>query len=332
VEDSNYNRYLVMAAGTSQQSLEMTTDQPLAPVWNTLEAPTLTSLTVVSNAPYSQIDATNWACVKTATDDWIYLQATLSAHNDNTNAGNAIQWQGGEAVPGNPFQRRVTKTDSVETTVTAALGTNNFTRKVWVIWATVSILTGGGNPSPLSFTNSNFVLPLPDDQLGIQYYYLDSYGVHPPGITNFAAGKICAVATITPADIHSIITNDWNFVQNRICHDFIDGAGDPAYSDSNWQPDGPSSFNINKTSVPDHSDKLYSIDYPDIAQFTATDSHETYNNFCDWITWKSQICCDTNNFWNFQGRWKVNQTPQITVGTVGTGTIALPTNSFYPPP
>jgi len=93
---------------------------------------TLLSLTVVSNNPYSMIDATNCVAVKTATNDWIYIQAGLST--DDTNAANQIQWSGGQAVPGNPWQHRVTKTVSAETTVTATLGSTNKSVNVWIVW------------------------------------------------------------------------------------------------------------------------------------------------------------------------------------------------------
>jgi hypothetical protein len=37
-------------------------------------------------------------------------------------------------------------------------------------------------------------------------------------------------------------------------------------------------------------------------------------------------------FWHFQGRWKADQTPQITFTDVGDGITILPANSFYSPP
>lgn len=37
----------------------------------------------------------------------------------------------------------------------------------------------------------------------------------------------------------------------------------------------------------------------------------------------------TNNFWYWEGRWKANQTPQVTLTNLGPGTIRLPTKSFY---
>ena len=154
-------------------------------------------------------------------------------------AGAAIQWTGGAPVLGNPFQCEVTKTNSVETIVTASLGGTTTNLNVWVIWATVSIQMSGTNPSPLSFANTNFVYPYPDEQLGIQYYDHDVIGVHPEdviGITNDIAGKMCAVATITPTGVHSIISNGWDFVQNKNTVAFSNGV--VAIFNPPWTPDG----------------------------------------------------------------------------------------------
>ena len=274
-------------------------------------------LAVVSNSAVQINGTANWATVK-STDGYVTVQAMVDNASDAVLTGltNAIQWTGGAAVPGNPLQRWVTKTNSVETTVTASLGGSVSTSvKVWVVWATMQILTSSNNPANApSFTQVGLV-----NQLGIQTY--DG--------GNTARGQICAAATITPAGIHSVITNGWNVFQKRISHDFADGAINSTYYDTNWQPDGPT--NDFKTMIPDASDKLYTIDGPNIGAF-GTNSYETYNNFYDYITWNSQICCDTNNFWQFQGRWKIDQTPQVTYTNLGIGTITLPTNSFYSSP
>jgi hypothetical protein len=113
---------------------------------------------------------------------------------------------------------------------------------------------------------------------------------------------------------------------------FVDGAIYPAWSFPAWTGDGPT--NGFKTTNCDNNDKLYTIDGPSMSagSFGATDSVEMYKNFYDYITWNAQICCDTNNLWFFQGRWKSNQSPQFNSVNVGTGNIALPTNAFYAVP
>jgi hypothetical protein len=276
---------------------------------------TLNSLTVVSNA--TSIDDTNWAAVKTVTNDWVYVQAGLSA--SDTNAARYIQWSGGEAVPGGDNTlRRVTKTISAETTVTATLGSTSTNLNVWIIWATVSIQTSGSNPSPLSFTNHS---PPLIDILGVVFY--DN--------TNRAVGQMCAVTTATPAGIHKLIQSGWDWVQKRVSHDFNNGTGSSSYYDSTWQPDGPDFVGTNKTVVLDNNDKLYTVDVPNIGSF-ASDSAEVYGNFYDYVTYGGQTCSDTNNFWHFQGRWKADQTPQVTFTDLGTGTITLPNTPYYSAP
>jgi hypothetical protein len=186
-----------------------------------------------------------------------------------------------------------------------------------------NIQVSGANPSPLAFPSYE-----PGSQLGILYgtvSKVDGYYQYTSNSSG-AFGKICGVATITPAGIHSIITNGWNVVQRRMVHEFMNGTtnGVKTY-DPTWTPDGPDHVGFNKTIVPDTNDNLYTIDGPNIAQFGATNSFEKYCNFYDYITWNSQICCDTNNLWEFQGRWNASQVPQITFVSLGTNNITLPT-------
>jgi hypothetical protein len=295
---------------------------------------TLQSLTVVSNSA-TQIDAMNWAVVKSLTNDYVIVQAVLNYTNDwiLTNVAMAIQWTGGEAVPGNPLQRRVTKTNSVETTVAASLGSSTTNLNVWVIWATVTNQITGINTSPLSFT----ALGLPDDNLSTQYYDRSTIGVYPASEfdhTNLVVGKICVVATVTPVGVHSVITNGWDVVQMKTSTGFTNGVNEFSYPP--WTYDGPDQVNTNKTVIPDSNDKLYTIDGPNLDLFLEYiynyDSREHYINCYDYITWKSQTCSDTNNFWHFEARWKTNQIPQFNNLDFGNGTITIPTNSYYPSP
>jgi hypothetical protein len=289
----------------------------------------LQSLTVVSNAPYSMVYDTNCVAVKTVTNDWIYIQAGLST--DDTNAANQIQWSGGEAVPGNPFQRRVTKTSSDKTTVTATLGSTSTNLNVWILWSTISLKMSGNNPSNApSFDDSSY----PGDTLGVQYYAGPDTNSYTTTMTNceMASGKICIIATLTPAGIHTLITNDWDMFQKLRCHDFVDGAsgqGNPNvfYYDT-WSGDGPQ--DAFKKIVPDSNDNIYSIDGPSIAS-EGEHSTEIYDDFYDYVTWNSQLCSETNNFWHFQARWKDNLIPALTFTDLGGGLIVLPTNAYYTP-
>ena len=88
----------------------------------------LTSLTVISNA--AQIGGTNnWAAVKTTSNEWVYVQATLSVTNQG--AGKQIRWSGGQEVSGDPFQRRVSKGSPDMTTVKASLGSSSLSLEMF---------------------------------------------------------------------------------------------------------------------------------------------------------------------------------------------------------
>jgi hypothetical protein len=272
---------------------------------------TLQSLTVMSNSAIQVSGTNNWAAVKTPTNDWVYVKATLST--SDTNAANQIQWSAGDAVPSDPFQRRVTKTVSAETTVTATLGSTNQSLNVWILWSTISFQFTNANPSPISFDSFG----LPGNQLGVISYLTNTFEV----------GKMCAIAKITPAGTHTVVPSGWDIGdQQRMAHCFANGAKDTSFYETTWMPDTTAA-----TNTLDGNDQIYLIDAPSIGGF-ASDSYEKYVNFYDQVKWNSQPCSDTNNFWHFQGRWKVNQSPQVTFTDLGGGLISLPTTNYYSSP
>lgn len=137
---------------------------------------------------------------------------------------------------------------------------------------------------------------------------------------------MCGIATITPTGAHKAITNLWNVLQKKQREVFVDGQLSASNSSRLWTSDGPDTVGLNKTILPDNNDKLYTIDAPGFTGGTlgATNSLEVYDNFYDYITWNSQICCDTNNFWYFHAKWNYNQTPEYNPADVGPGTINFP--------
>jgi hypothetical protein len=306
----------------------------------------LQSLDVVSNSAAQVGGTNNWAAVKTDSAAWVYLQATLST--PDTNAANFIQWSGGEAVPGNPFQRRVTKTNSVETTVTATLGSTNISINVWIIWSTIRLQFSGTtplnaqglwtnlnpDPDPVVRTNSDLTLFCPGYDLGVQSYYTNLWRYS--GNVGFTAwAKMCAIASVTPSGLHGIVTNDWAFDQYGVWHEFKDrvqNTADNLYFDD-WRrdgTDGPHPWRF--THTPDNDDKLYYIDAPLIEQNSdgSTNSYEVHQNYQTWVTWKGVPCSGTNNFWHVEAGWKNGQSPPIQPTSLGTNTISpLPTAPQY---
>jgi hypothetical protein len=265
--------------------------------------------------------------IKTPTNDYVIVQATFNITNDwfvtnatlQAEAGAAIQWNGGEAVPGNPLQRKVSKAVSTNITVTATLGSSSASLNVWVIWSTIGLQFTNTNPSTLSFPTI-----FPGNELGPQYYYINTNGVSVStnvNSANIVSGKMCGIATITPDQVCTIITNGWNWVQMKWPHPYADGAPYSGYSLS-WTNDHFKSKY--EALILDSANHIYYLDGPTVASFGATNSIEQYCNFYSYVTWSNSICSATNNFWHWQGKWNVDQSPQINSVDLGTNTINLP--------
>jgi hypothetical protein len=189
-----------------------------------------------------------------------------------------------------------------------------------VVWATMTYMTSGTAPA-----NAPAFPSTPSYEAG------SALGVSYSALQNAAAGKMCAVATVAPAGVHTYFSNGWNMVQQIMQTTFKDGAVDPAHTSTVWTNDGPQTGNY--TTNLDSAEKLYAIDGPNIGHFTnANDSCEVYDDFYVYARWNTQRCCSTNTCWHWRGRWKVDQSPQVTMANVGSGMITIPTNAFYSPP
>jgi hypothetical protein len=271
----------------------------------------LSSITVTGA---TSIDGTNYGTVMTPTNT-NYVTITANVNTTNTNSVSSwFGWSGGGTVVAtNPLQVQVSTASSAETTVTASACSSNFTANIWVLWSTLSILVAPPIPpnAPPFF---------PETQtLGVIAY--DS--------GNEAEGQICVVATVTPTGANAVngLNVGWQIIQNRMSHDFTNSAPDTYYYDTTWQPDGPNP--PYDTTNLDASNNIYTIDNPSIGRASSLSTAETYNNFYDYLTWNGQTCSNTNNFWYWEGRWNSTNTPQVTFTNLGTGTINLPTTSFY---
>ena len=279
----------------------------------------LVSLTVIRNATQTNVTgAKNWATVKKATDE-VIVEATTTP---NTEAcWNQISWSGdsGEAVPGHPNQRKLSRTSSKKYHVGAELGGVKDHVDVWVLWATVNNLTTGTTPA-------NAV------QYGARYDGTENLGARSYNGSNSAVGKVVPTATITPAGVNAVVKAGWSFKREKMRRDFQDGAKDASRWDTTWQDD-TSDASFQKL-VPDANDKIYDRDAPDISDFGVRDSYERYDNFREWIEWNGERCSD-NAGWYWKARWKKDQSPQVTLKEVNSGEISpLPTEAdhFYPPP
>jgi hypothetical protein len=107
----------------------------------------------------------------------------------------------------------------------------------------------------------------------------------------------------------------------RQSEEFVDGELQ-GVSNLNWDNDDIDPLFIWTNPDPN----LYLIDSPGIvhAASIATNSIRKYANFYDEVTWNSQLCSNTNNFWHFQAVWNASQNPNFTNVDLGTNTINLP--------
>ncbi len=312
--DARGKRFILAPNNKQIDVTELVNSDAYSPGYG-LSQRSLVSLTVVSTNA-AQVDSNDWVAIMTPTTNYVYVQATLTT-TDPTAATN-IQWTGGSVVPGNPFEIQIPTTSPSSNYVSATVGSTKLSFNVWVIWSTINILTGG--PSP---TNA----PLPpyswmSNTLGIILYS--------DGQT--ALGQMCVVATVLPPGVQTVLSNGWGISQNLMSHGFRDGTNFPMWYFDYWTNDFNPTFYQYETFNPDTNGNLYAIDGPGISLFGATNASERYMNFYDWVTWESQVCSSTNNFWHFEGRCKASSVPVVTFSNLNTGAIALPTSPFYPAP
>ena len=298
---------------------------------------TLVSLTVVDNAkplPPSDIKGkagTNWAAVKQKST-YVIVEATTAPKNDDAE-WKQIQWSGdtGESVKGRRNRRTLSIAASKQYHVEATLGGVKDSVDIWILWATIEILTKHlrpNNAAPFEQNRRDNT-----DQLGAVTYKSLSSSVIDANAGVFvdnmgASGKVAPVAILWPKGVGQVIQAGWSFKRERWSHDWIDGKETPQFT-SNWTPDISKPPNLRLT--PDSYDKIYDLDAPDLRW--GERSYETYNNFRQWIEWAGEKCSDYA-LWYWQARWLLHKDPskQITLNQVNVGNISLPSKPYYPAP
>ncbi len=292
----------------------------------------LVKLTVAENATQKNvIGAKNWAAVK-QNSAYVIVEATTAPKN-NLDEWKQIQWSAGsgETVPGNPNRRKLSLIVSKKYHVEAKLGGVSDYVDVWVLWATIEILTKGKRPS----NAAPFDPGMRDntEKLGAVIYkslassVIDEKSDPPVFVDNMgASGKVVPVATLTPKGVNQVVKAGWTLERQVWSHNWIDGVRAPNTND-NWTRDTskPNYLRLE----PDVDDKIYDLDGPDIrwGQF----SYETYNNFRQWVEWNAEKCSDYAP-WYWQARWSLNKdlSKQITLNELSTGNIKLPSNPHFP--
>lgn len=292
----------------------------------------LLRLTVVANATQKNVlGKKNWAAVKKKSDE-VIVEATTSPRN-NIDEWKQIVWSGdkGKPVPGKLNRRKLSLSNSRKHHCEATLGGVKDYVDLWVLWATIDIMTQGTRPvGAATFdpgTRDN------TDKLGAVTYKSMTSSVIDEKAGQFvdnmgASAKVAPVATLTPKGVHKVIKAGLTFQRQVWSHNWSDGVKTKEFNKT-WTRDTSKPKYLRL--IPDAKDKIYDLDAPDIRW--GQQSYETYNNFRQWIEWNLTKCSDYAR-WYWQARWKLHKdiTKQITLNDLNKGNINLPTKPNYPPP
>lgn len=288
-------------------------------------------LTVVENATQKNVTGTNnWAAVKMSSGH-VIVEATTAPKNNNEE-WKQIQWSGdsGESVPGRANRRKLPLAVSKKYHLQATLGDAKEYVDLWILWATVEILTKGTRPS----NSAPFDKGMRDntDTLGAVTYESLTSSVIDEKAGVFArnmgaSGKVAPVATLLPTGVFQTVKSGWTFERQLNCRDWLDGQV-AKKTTKTWATDTSAPQYLRLT--PDKSDKIYDLDGPDLRW--GNRSYETYNNFRQWIEWNGEKCSDLA-LWYWQARWNLHKesSKQITLNDLGVGkNIDLPTKPHFP--
>ena len=276
----------------------------------------------------------NWVAVKAASDSYDQVVITADLTPSDATAASLMGWTPSTGVVSDGLAYNVDQTVSAKTEVTATFNNTAHTFDIWVIWATLTIdidpshIASSITSGALSFTDSRLLISFDDDHFGPGYYNYDPTRSSPNAITasydiqaNYAFGKTCLKATITPAGINAIsglnatLPLRWN--QKRNSELFVNGvcvphSQQPDITTDGWVDDSPATTEYNATFTPDSSDQIYYIDGPglDIRGVHTSSDITCYSNFYDYITLGGSQCSSTNNFWHCDPSWTYTPNPQ----------------------
>lgn len=287
--------------------------------------PCLVSLRVVSGATQHGVQQGHWATVKKDGAD-VIVEATTDPNTEE--AWSEILWSGdaGRPVAGKLNQRAYSRGESAYRLIMAELGGETGSVAVWIIWAEVTILTSGEVPAGARPFGTLVEDP---KHLGAARYVRNGETI--------GAGKIVAVATVTPPGVHSVITSGLVLQRETQSHVWLDGnklMDGKTWTEPKWADD--SSEDLMRTPALDVEDRLYDSDAPLVERKGLMDT-EVYHNFRQWVEWRTMgfqyggVCSDREHggFWHFQGRWQ--RPGQILLCDVGPGHKKLPERSFFHP-
>jgi hypothetical protein len=295
--------------------------------------PRLVKLTVVQSPTIQNIAGTkNWVAVKKTAD--ITIEATTTPNN-NVEEWKQIKWSGysghlNDAIESSPNRRKLSLSVSKKYHVEASLGGVSGSLDVWVLWATVQILTKGPRAANAAAFD-DYIRDKTQTLGAVSYESLSSSIIDEKAgvfVTNMgASGKITAVATLSPKGVNQIVKTGWSVEREVSSHNWQDGSATNGTTQG-WRKDTSKPGYLRLT--PDGEDKIYDTDAPDLrwGQF----SSETYNLFRQWVEWNGEKCSD-NAPWYWRARWVLNKDTrkQIVLNDLGTGDKPpLPDKPHFP--
>lgn len=289
----------------------------------------LTNLTVLAGARQDGVEGQDrWATARHATEA-VVIEATTEPNTRQV--WEQLRWSGdaGEAVSGHPNRKRLSRSNSTVLRPAVSLAGATESLEIWVLGATIEIQSRGRVPRNAAPFHAASVSGRVEPGLGADLgpiTYESWVGHIYPGdryVQNMGArGKIVAVATLTPAGVHNVVTSGWTLRRERWTRQWSDGRpGDQ--TTTGWDDDTSSHEFLRLT--PDANDRIYDTDGPNIRW--GTSSYEIYHNFRQRVEWHSERCSDYGP-WYFRVRWRAhpNQSRQIILNEVGSGQRPLPEN------
>jgi hypothetical protein len=165
----------------------------------------------------------------TGTDVWAAVrkksaQVVIEVTTEPKNAAEEwklIKWTGGKPVKGKLNQRAVDRDAAGKVTIKVEYGETTRTIEIWIVSATIEILTKGPRPKGAAPRDTGTrdeteKLGAVTFPTGLRNGINDSIAEDDPDETHFvfstgASGKIIAVATLKPPGVSKVIKAGWTF-------------------------------------------------------------------------------------------------------------------------
>jgi hypothetical protein len=289
------------------------------------DAVSLQSVTVMNAA---QIDSTNWWAVMTTGTNTDYVYVTANVCPNLAEATNVISISGGGPVPGNPFQRKVPKWVSAETTVTVTGCTNTNVVKVWIVWGSISYnFSSSLDPDDsLSFANwSGFSLPNPTSA-GTYIGLVNGNSVM------LAINKVEIIGTLTPAGIGKLLTSGFS-INPQLIDYYVwssDGTRNGGPLSSVTDSTAGTHHTGNDTPLPQTTspvnDKVFALDAPGNGENVPTTGYDALAvNFTNYIHLGGVVISDPGLWYCHARSTFSGSSVSATPCTAGSGNPTLPT-------